>query len=167
MVRKDFKKTLPECSGLAMALAPKGPSSPLTRNLSRSGQLLGNSQSWDFVLDAGYHSIDGLLFLSELPDPRASWRERLKSRLSPQFWLANIGLASRPFLKEVETEESTFKPTLIPSFPDFQANKRRQEMIKNSNPIRLACKVGANQCSETGIPKAWVQICEAKKDSPT
>jgi len=29
MVRKDFKKTLPECSGLAMALAPKGPSSPL------------------------------------------------------------------------------------------------------------------------------------------
>ena len=26
-----------------------------------------------FGLDAGYHSIDGLLFLSELPDPPASW----------------------------------------------------------------------------------------------
>ena len=45
-----------------------------TRNLSRSGQLLGNSQPWDFGLDAGYHSIGGLLFLFELPDPRASWR---------------------------------------------------------------------------------------------
>ena len=45
-----------------------------TRNLSRSGQLLGNYQPWDFGLDAGYHSIGGLLFLFELPDPRASWR---------------------------------------------------------------------------------------------
>ena len=37
--------------------------------------VLGNSQPGDFSLNAGYYSIDGLLFLSELPDPRASWRD--------------------------------------------------------------------------------------------